>query len=102
MGLGWYSYHFQLAITSDNEKIFDDKELAEKLTDLGNEFNDKYDICEDLEEPDSGEFFIDGALRLMSDQLDDFAQDIQKIHDFAHRARPEDGYYSRIYRRWLQ
>ena len=82
-GLGWYSYHFQLAITFDNEKIFGDKELAERLTDLGNEFNGKYDICDNLEEPDSGEFFIDGALRLMSDQLDDFAQDVQKIHDFA-------------------
>ena len=84
----WFSYNFGLELNAE-DSWEEDPEIMEALMNMANEFAEKYDMCDEPDEPYEEAFEMSGSLKLSSEKMIEMKKDLQKFADFAKNTDSE-------------
>ena len=84
----WFSYNFGMELNAE-ESWEDDPEKMDALMSMANEFAEKYDMCNEPDEPYEEAFEMSGSLKLSPDQMNELQKDFQRFADFAKNTDSE-------------
>jgi len=84
----WFSYNFGMELNAE-DSWEEDPEKMQALMNMANEFAEKYDMCEEPDEPYEEAFEMSGSLKISPEQMSGLQKDFQRFADFSRTTESE-------------